>query len=368
MHRHDKLISSFLSLRPLWSENSYSIIRRGGVCLSSADELLLCRARLLYLSHADIFLSRGSQPLIKSSLIPFSAIILSQLLNGRDSIIPLIAHNPIGLQTWESLLLLHCCCSLPERLEKVWPCDECVYGLECLSGNPVCVGIPHTKGGLSNKYCWGQKQTVVKISASLQCLVLSYPLLSWPFSLCSLPISKHYSQHKLKRTLNTQLMTISSTAFCDRVSPWLLSTWICAALNFHLYLLLQYHRNQRNQGPLWWRLATALLSLLFDRGFIAGGGGAGRRWEGLPLTSIFIISMRNWTPNGTVKSNTGLLWGKKKGETKGHRGTETTNFYTRKCVFSFPRRCHDAPRFLHRTMFIFWYTCGVVVLYSTLSF
>ncbi|TNN87204.1 Bcl-2-modifying factor [Liparis tanakae] len=38
-----------------------------------------------------------------------------------------------------------------------------------------------------------------------------------------------------------------------------------------------YHRNQRNQGRMWWRLAAALLSLLFDRGFIAGGGGAGRR-------------------------------------------------------------------------------------------
>lgn len=32
--------------------------------------------------------SRGSLPLIKSPLIPFGAIILSELLNGRDSIIP----------------------------------------------------------------------------------------------------------------------------------------------------------------------------------------------------------------------------------------------------------------------------------------
>ncbi|XP_037833651.1 bcl-2-modifying factor isoform X2 [Kryptolebias marmoratus] len=46
---------------------------------------------------------------------------------------------------------------------------------------------------------------------------------------------------------------------------------------FHREHLQQYHRNQRNQGPLWWRLTAALLSLLFDRGFIAGGGGAGRR-------------------------------------------------------------------------------------------
>ncbi|XP_070835768.1 BCL2 modifying factor 1 isoform X2 [Chaetodon auriga] len=46
---------------------------------------------------------------------------------------------------------------------------------------------------------------------------------------------------------------------------------------FHREHLQLYHRNQRNQGPLWWRLSAALLSLLFDRGFIAGGGGAGRR-------------------------------------------------------------------------------------------
>ncbi|XP_040917251.1 BCL2 modifying factor 1 [Toxotes jaculatrix] len=46
---------------------------------------------------------------------------------------------------------------------------------------------------------------------------------------------------------------------------------------FHREHLQLYHRNQRNQGPLWWRLAAALLSLLFDRGLVAGGGGAGRR-------------------------------------------------------------------------------------------
>ncbi|TDG98698.1 hypothetical protein EPR50_G00203400 [Perca flavescens] len=46
---------------------------------------------------------------------------------------------------------------------------------------------------------------------------------------------------------------------------------------FHREHLQLYHRNQRNQGRMWWRLAAALLSLLFDRGFIDGGGGAGRR-------------------------------------------------------------------------------------------
>ncbi|XP_013867472.1 BCL2 modifying factor 1 isoform X1 [Austrofundulus limnaeus] len=46
---------------------------------------------------------------------------------------------------------------------------------------------------------------------------------------------------------------------------------------FHREHLQQYHQNQRNQGPLWWRLTAALLSLLFDRGLMAGGGVAGRR-------------------------------------------------------------------------------------------
>lgn len=44
---------------------------------------------------------------------------------------------------------------------------------------------------------------------------------------------------------------------------------------FHREHLQLYRRNQRNQGPLWWRLGAALLSLLFDRGFNAGGGGGG---------------------------------------------------------------------------------------------
>ncbi|XP_008320105.1 BCL2 modifying factor 1 isoform X1 [Cynoglossus semilaevis] len=46
---------------------------------------------------------------------------------------------------------------------------------------------------------------------------------------------------------------------------------------FHRDHLQLYHRNQRNHGPLWWRLTTTLLSLLFNRGFFAGGGAAGRR-------------------------------------------------------------------------------------------
>ncbi|CAL8286255.1 unnamed protein product [Lota lota] len=48
---------------------------------------------------------------------------------------------------------------------------------------------------------------------------------------------------------------------------------------FHGENLQQFHRNQRNQGGVWWRLALALLNLLFDRDVIAGWGGAGRSFE-----------------------------------------------------------------------------------------
>ncbi|XP_077395284.1 BCL2 modifying factor 1 [Festucalex cinctus] len=47
---------------------------------------------------------------------------------------------------------------------------------------------------------------------------------------------------------------------------------------FHRDHLQLYHRNQRIRGLPWWRLATAVLGLLFDRAFfLAGRGGARRR-------------------------------------------------------------------------------------------
>ncbi|XP_061700328.1 bcl-2-modifying factor-like [Syngnathoides biaculeatus] len=54
---------------------------------------------------------------------------------------------------------------------------------------------------------------------------------------------------------------------------------------FHREHLELYHRNQRNRGLLWWRLATAMFGLIFDRGFLAGRGGARRSgtvevWKG----------------------------------------------------------------------------------------
>lgn len=93
-------------------------------------------------------------------------------------------------------------------------------------------------------------------------------------------------------------------------------------------------------------------------------GGEGRA-EGSPPPPLLPSSL--WGTGlfkGTVKSNTGLvLGGQKRNGDKASPRAETTNFYTRSCD-SFPRRCHDAPRFLNRTMFLFWYKCGVV-LYST---
>lgn len=214
-----------------------------------------------------------------------------------------------------------------KKLAKVWP-YECLYGLEWVSRRSDRVGIRHTKGGHSTKYCCEQKQTVVKTPALFRCLVLSYPVLSWPFPPCSLSVSIHHSPTQTKsHTEKHKLVTIS-----------LLPEECSYLCMFCPYLLFQYHRNQRNQGPLWWRLGAALLSLLFDRGFIAGGGGAGRRWGGggLLLTSLFFISLRNWTPNGTVKSNTGLfLRGWKKGDKKSPRDGDNQLLYKVVCFFYF---------------------------------
>lgn len=129
---------------------------------------------------------------------------------------------------------------------------------------------------------------------------------------------------------------------------------------FRLYLLFQYHRNQRNRGPLWWRLAAALLSLLFDRGFIAGGGGAGRRWGGSSFISLWGTGLLMALSNLTRV----CFSGEKERRLKVTAGRRQPTFIQGRVFFFFPRRCHDAPRFLYRTMFIFWYTCGVVVLYS----
>lgn len=65
--------------------------------------------------------------------------------------------------------------------------------------------------------------------------------------------------------------------------------------------------------------------------------------------------------------NTGLFWrGGKKRRLKVAAGRRQPTFLQGRVFLLRQRRCHDSPRFLNRTMFIFWYTCGVVVLYSTL--
>lgn len=215
--------------------------------------------------------------------------------------------------------------------------------------------------------------TSTQRDASLLCVVVDRRRLFWKYRHCSgvwfclalysadrflsaLTVSVHLSRTQIKLTTNPN----SPTVYSFRRAVFNLCT-------FCPYLLFQYQRNQRNQGPLWWRLGAALLSLLFDRGFVAGGGGAGRRWGegGGVSSSTFFASLWNGTLKGTVKSNTGFWERKTKRDKKSPRA-ETTKFYTRSCVSLFQRRCHDAPQFLYRTMFLFWYTCGVVVLYSTL--
>uniref|UniRef100_A0A8C4DD37 Bcl-2-modifying factor n=2 Tax=Dicentrarchus labrax TaxID=13489 RepID=A0A8C4DD37_DICLA len=72
---------------------------------------------------------------------------------------------------------------------------------------------------------------------------------------------------------------------------------------FHREHLQLYHRNQRNQGPLWWRLGAALLSLLFDRGFIAGRGGAGRREDSPDVDQLVpLISSHTAVPAAATSS------------------------------------------------------------------
>lgn len=102
---------------------------------------------------------------------------------------------------------------------------------------------------------------------------------------------------------------------------------------FHREHLQLYHRNQRNQGPLWWRLGAALLSLVFDRGFIAGGrGGAGQRW--IPFSSSLwgtglLMALSNLT-------RVGFFGERERKQSRSRRGTETTNFSTKaEFFFSF---------------------------------
>lgn len=197
MHCQGKTHCKFPSVHKPHRRKIATVLSLCWVCLSSAEEPLhYCTS----LSCRYVF-SRGTLPLIESSLIPFAAIILSLLLNGRDSIIP---HNRTQ-SNWlanlrepppEPVFAGPC----QKDLEKVWPYDECIYDLECVLGRTDCVGIrKHTKRGLTDRYCWGQKQTVVKISASFRCLVLPYPLLSWPLWPCFLSIGLRAGWYGLQK-------------------------------------------------------------------------------------------------------------------------------------------------------------------------
>lgn len=209
------------------------------------------------------------------SLIPFGAIILSQLLNGRDSIIP----SNRTQSSWLANLR-----ESPPGPQLSGPCqNKCLkmwhYG--CRARNGCSQGRimyrSDIKGGHSAEYCCRQKQTVVKIPPLFRCLVLSHL-----FSVDPL-----YRPHCMTTYITAQLKTLNftlKTTFGGVLLPVVVIFFLC--------LLFQYHQNQRNQGPLWWRLGAVLLSLLFDRGFNAGGDGVGQRWEGRKPSPYISSSLR----------------------------------------------------------------------------
>lgn len=67
----------------------------------------------------------------------------------------------------------------------------------------------HSKGRQSAVCCCGQTQTVLKISPLFWCLVLSCPLLSWPF-LSAFTVSVHLSRTQIKLTTNPNSPTVYS--------------------------------------------------------------------------------------------------------------------------------------------------------------
>lgn len=195
-------------------------------------------------------------------------------------------------------------------------------------------------------------QTVLKISPLFWCLDFVWP--SSKLTLSSMfSVSVHLSRTQIKLTIKPKRR---ASLTCAR------SVFNCSSS------IIETKGTKGRCGGAWAQLCSAFC--------LTGGslpeeaerdGGEGRAEGTSSSTSFISLSLRNGTLKGTVKSNTGLVLGgeKTKNGDKESPRAETTNFYTRSCV-SFPRRCHDAPRFLDRTMFLFWYKCGVVVLYSTL--
>ncbi|KAJ8399109.1 hypothetical protein AAFF_G00414880 [Aldrovandia affinis] len=73
---------------------------------------------------------------------------------------------------------------------------------------------------------------------------------------------------------------------------------------FHQDHLHQYHRNQRNQRPVWWRLAIALYTFLFEREGVAQRQQADQRF--LRGTAAKICKETSETSTSFISSDDGL--------------------------------------------------------------
>lgn len=89
------------------------------------------------------------------------------------------------------------------------------------------------------------------------------------------------------------------------------SASICVIDLVRFICVWQHHRNQRNQEPLWWRVAVAFYTLLFRRDADARDGRANRRWNKNKLPSVSQSTSRSGTFNGTVWYLTRVLRGEK---------------------------------------------------------
>lgn len=273
------------------------------------------------------------------SLIPFGAIILSQLLNGRDSIIP----SNRTQSSWLANLR-----ESPPGPQLSGPCqNKCLkmWHYECKALNGCSQGQivyrSDIKGGHSAEYCCREKQTVVKIPPLFRCLVFVSPLFSWPSLLSSLSDNIYHTSHWKPHIV---------------IIPLLLEECSYLWLSFFLCLLFQYHQNQRNQGPLWWRLGAALLSLLFDRGFNAGGDGVGRRWEGRKPSPYISSSLRGPGLQMALLNPTRVCFcrGAEKEDKKSPQDGDNPLLYKIVCFFNFQEDSMMLQDSSTRTMFIFW--------------
>lgn len=209
------------------------------------------------------------------SLIPFGAIILSQLLNGRDSIIP----SNRTQSSWLANLR-----ESPPGPQLSGPCqNKCLkmwhYGCRAWNGwsQGRIVYRSDVKGGHSAEYCCRQKQTVVKIPPLFRCLVLSHL-----FSVD--PLYRPHCQAAQLKTLNFTLKTPHSnhTATFGRV---LLPVVVFFCV--YCFSIIKTKGTRGRCGGVWAQLCSASC--------LTGGSmpeemewGGGERGRSLLLTSLHL--------------------------------------------------------------------------------